>query len=162
MPHSHLDLAPAAARSLRTILEIADHVRYGELREEVARTVKSLFDLLAWSDGRLDRQEVALLETLCREVPEIGSLCQAVEHYDPADPTLAIAPPLLLAVVEHDRMTGERLAAVLVSALEKIGIATIAATGNLLDIEKSELYTYVSNMRSLSRTLTTAIAASVA
>ena len=158
MSHTSLDLAPAAARSLRTLLEIADHVRPGDLREEVARTVKGLFDLLAWSDGRLDRQEVALLETMCREVPEIGGLCQAVDHYEPADPTLAVAPPLLLAVVEHDRMTGERLAAVMVSALEKIGMATIAATGNLLDIEKSELYTYVNTMRSLSRTLTTAVA----
>ena len=161
MAHTNLDLAPAAARSLRTILEIADHVQPEGLREEVARTVKGLFDLLAWSDGRLDPQEIALLETLCREVPEIGSLCQAVDDYAPADPTLAIAPPLLLAVVEHDRMTGERLAAVMVSALEKIGMATIAATGNLLDIEKSELYTYVNNLRSLSRVLTTAVAASV-
>ena len=157
MAHQPLDLAPAASRSLRTLLEIADHVRPGELRAEVARTVKGLFDLLAWSDGKLDPQEIALLDTLCREVSEVGELCEAIGHYDPADPMLGDVPPLLAAVVEHDRRTGERLAPVMVSALEKIGIATIAASGSLLDIEKSEFYTYVNNMRSLSRTLTTAI-----
>ena len=156
VPKTPLDLAPAAVRSLRTILEIADHVSPGHLRHEVATVVKGLFDLLAWSDGKLDAQEKSLLDRLCTEVPEIGEICSTVDEYDPADPTLSVVPPLLTAVVDHDRHSGERLAPVLVSALEKIGIATIAASGNLLDIEKSELYTYVNNMRSLSRMLTTA------
>ena len=65
MPRMAIDLVPTAARSLQNILDISDHVSNGTLRKEVARTVKGLFDLLAWSDGRLDEAEVDLLDRLC-------------------------------------------------------------------------------------------------
>lgn len=160
MSRPTLELVPAAVRSLRTLLEIADHVAGRGLRSEVAHTVKGLFDLLAWSDGRLDRSETALLERLCVEVPTFGELCDLVDDYRPTDPTFGETPKLLAAVVEHDRATGERLAPVLVAALETMGYAIIGASGAPIDVEKAELHVYVNTLRSLSRMLTTAQAAS--
>lgn len=156
MPHPTLDLVPSAARSLQTVLDIADHVSPRRLRSEVAHTVKGLFDLLAWSDGKLDQEEVNLLDRLCEAVPDFGELCENRESYEPTDPTFGEIPKLLTAVVDHDRHTGERLAPVLVAALETMGYAIIGAGGAPLDIEKAELHTYVNSLRSLSRLLTTA------
>ncbi len=157
MPRIHLDLLPTAARSLRTLLEIADHVSDGRLRGEVALTVKGLFDLLAWSDGLLDNQEIALLDRLCAEVPDFKELCDAHDIYEPTDPTFGEIPRLLTAVVDHDRHTGERLAPVLVASLETMGYAIIGASGAPADIAKVELRTYVDGLRTLSRQLTTAV-----
>jgi hypothetical protein len=156
MPRTTLDLVPTAARSLQTILDISDHVSYGTLRKEVARTVKGLFDLLAWSDGNLDREEIDLLDRLCAEVPGFGELCESTDLYEPTDPTFGEIPKLLTAVVEHDRHSGERLAPVLVAALETMGYAIIGAGGAPVDIEKAELHTYVNGLRNLSRLLTKA------
>lgn len=162
MPRIYLDLVPTAARSLHTILEIADHVSDGRLRHEVALTVKGLFDLLAWSDGLLDSQEIALLDRLCEAVPDFGELCDAHEIYEPTDPTFGEIPTLLTAVVEHDRHTGERLAPILVSALETMGYAIIGANGAPLAVQKQELRTYVESLRELSQTLTRAVSFSMA
>ncbi len=156
MPRTALDLEPTAARSLKTILDISDHVSHGTLHQEVARTVKGLFDLLAWSDGRLDKAEIVLLERLCEEVPDFGKLCDSIDDYQPTDPTFGEIPKLLTAVVAHDRHTGERLAPVLVAALETMGYAIIGASGTPVDVEKAELRTYVNSLRSLSRLLTKA------
>lgn len=155
MPRDHLNLIPSAARSLRTILEIADHVS-PRLRPEAARTVKGLFDLLAWSDGRLDGEEIALLDQLCLEYPDFTELCEAHDLYEPTDPTFGEIPPLLTAVVDHDRHTGERLSPMLVAELETLGYAIIGASGAPADIAKAELHTYINGMRVLSRQLTTA------
>ena len=160
MTRKTLNLVPLATRSLRTILEVADHVSNRRLRPEVAATVKGLFDLLAWSDGRLDHAEMALLESLCVEVPSFGQLCAMADDYRPSDPTFAETPALLSAVVEHDRATGERLTPIMVAALETLGHAVIGAGGAPLDVEKSELYTYVDGLRGLSRVLAAAERAS--
>lgn len=157
MPRNHFDLLPTAARSLRTILEVADHVSpQGGLHRDVASTVKGLFDLLAWSDGRLDGEEIALLDRLCDEFPEFRELCDVHDTYEPTDPTFGEIPRLLTAVVAHDRHTGERLAPVLVAELEALGYAVIGAGGAPVDIAKAELHTYVNGLRALSRQLTTA------
>lgn len=156
MPRNTLDLVPTAARSLHTLLEISDHISAGHLRQEVAHTVKGLFDLLAWSDGILDSREVALLDQLCLEVPDFKELCDAHDIYEPTDPTFGEIPKLLTAVVAHDRHTGERLTPVLVAALESMGYAIIGASGVPLDIAKSELHTYINSLRQLSRDLTKA------
>lgn len=155
MPRNHLDLVPTAARSLRTILDIADHVSLG-LRQEVAATVKGLFDLLAWSDGDLSLQEISLLDRLCEAVPGFTELCDAHDIYEPTDPTFGEIPRLLTTVVEHDRHTGERLAPLLVSALESMGHAIIGAAGVPVSVQKEELRTYVETLRDLSQTLTRA------
>lgn len=152
-----MDLIPSAARSLRTILEISDHVS-PRLRPDAAHTVKGLFDLLAWSDGRLDGGEVALLDRLCAEVPDFREMCDAHDTYEPSDPTFGEVPRLLAAVIAHDRHTGDRLAPMLVAELETIGYAIVGVSGAPLDIAKSELRTYVSELRSLTRQLATASA----
>ncbi len=155
MPRNHLDLIPSAARSLRTILEISDHVS-PRLRSDAAHMVKGLFDLLAWSDGMLDGAEVALLDRLCHEVPDFRELCDAHDTYEPSDPTFGETPRLLVAVLAHDRHTGERLAPMLVAELEAIGYAIIGVSGSPIDIAKAELRTYVNELRSLTRQLATA------
>jgi hypothetical protein len=151
-----LDLVRPASRSLKTILEVADHVGGRALRPEVARTVKGLFDLLAWSDGRLDDAEVILFDRLCAELPTFGELTASLDDYAPTDPTFGVIPPLLTAVVAHDRRTGERLAPMLVTSLETLGYAIIGVGGAPIDVEKAELRTYIDGLRSLSRMLTTA------
>lgn len=156
MPRNTLDLVPTAARSLHTLLEIADHVSAGHLRLEVAQMVKGLFDLLAWSDGILDQREVALLDQLCLEVPDFKELCDAHDIYAPTDPTFGEIPKLLTAVVAHDRHTGERLTPVMVASLESIGYAIIGVDGAPVDIAKSELHIYMNSLRQLSRDLTKA------
>ena len=160
MPRAHFDLIPSAARSLHTVLEISDHVSVG-LRSEAAHMVKGLFDLLAWSDGQLDGGEVALLDRLCEEVPDFRELCSLHDTYEPTDPTFGEVPRLLAAVVEHDRRTGERLAPMLVAEMEAIGYAVIGVSGTPIDVAKSELRTYVSELRSLTRQLSTAASVSV-
>ena len=156
MPRTAIDLVPTAARSLETILDISDHVSNGTLRKEVARTVKGLFDLLAWSDGRLDEAEINLLDRLCSEVPHFGELCDSSDLYEPTDPTFGEIPRLLTAVVEYDRRTGQRLTPIVVASLETMGYAFIAASGTPVDVEKAELHTYVNALRKLSRDLTKA------
>ncbi len=153
MPRTSLDLVPTAARSLHSILEIADHVAPGGLRREVATTVKGLFDLLAWSDGSLDADEIALLDRLCEEVPDFRELCEAHDIYEPTDPTFGEIPALLTAVVAHDRHSGERLTPVLVASLESMGYAIIGAGGIPAEIQRAELRTYVDGLRGLSRDL---------
>lgn len=118
--------------------------------------VKGLFDLLAWSDGKLDGEEIDLLDRLCQEVPDFRELCDAHDLYEPTDPTFGEIPGLLTAVVEHDRHTGDRLAPMLVAALETIGYAIIGVSGAPVDIAKAELHTYVNGLRAISRQLTTA------
>ena len=159
MPRNAFDPIPSAARNLRTILEIADHVS-PRLRPDAAHTVKGLFDLLAWSDGSLDREEVALLDRLCDEVPGFRELFDLRGTYEPTDPTFGEVPRLLTAVVEHDRRTGERLAPMLVAELETMGYAIAGAAGAPLEIAKSELRTYVAELRNLTRELLTAPAVS--
>ena len=156
MPRTSLDLVPTAARSLHSILEIADHVAPGGLRREVATTVKGLFDLLAWSDGSLDADEIALLDRLCEEVPDFRELCEAHDIYEPTDPTFGEIPALLTAVVAHDRRTGERLTPLLVTSLEALGYAVIGAGSVPIDVEKSELRVYVDGLRNIARLLATA------
>lgn len=156
MPRNHLDLVPTAARSLQTILDIADHVSAGSLRGEVAATVRGLFDLLAWSDGDLSLQELTVLDRLCEAVPGFDELCGDHDHYSPTDPTFGEIPRLLTAVVEHDRHTGERLASVLVASLETMGYAMIGAGGAPSGVQKAELRTYVDSLRDLSQVLTRA------
>ena len=132
MPRNHLDLVPTAARSLQTILEISDHVSQGSLRQEVANTVKGLFDLLAWSDGDLSLQEIALLDRLCEAVPDFTELCDAHDVYEPTDPTFGEIPRLLTAVVEHDRDTAMGCDQKLL-ALDVGMLATNIVAGNTVD-----------------------------
>ena len=155
MPRTHFDSSLSAARNLHTILEISDHVS-PRLRSDAAHMVKGLFDLLAWSDGELDGAEIALLDRLCEEVPDFRELCALHDTYEPTDPTFGEVPRLLVAVVEHDRHTGERLAPMLVAELEAIGYAIIGVSGTPVDVAKAELRTYVGELRSLTRQLLTA------
>ncbi len=155
MPRNRFDPIPSAARNLHTVLEITDHVS-PRLRPDAAHMVKGLFDLLAWSDGELDPREIALLDRLCEEVPDFRDLCDLHDTYEPTDPTFGEIPRLLTAVLEHDRRTGERLAPMLVAELEAMGYAIIGASGIPVDIAKSELRTYVGELRSLTRQLATA------
>ncbi|GEM_PF-3257276 len=151
-----LDLVPSAVRSVRTIFEVSDHVGGRPLRAEAARTVKGLFDLLAWSDGRLDHAELVLLDRLCTDLPGFGELCSDLCEYVPTDPTFGEIPALLTAVVAHDRRTGERLTPLLVTSLEALGYAVIGAGSVPIDVEKSELRVYVDGLRNIARLLATA------
>lgn len=118
--------------------------------------VKGLFDLLAWSDGELDGDEIALLDHLCDEVPDFRELRDVHNSYEPTDPTFGSIPRLLMAVVEYDRHTGERLAPMLVAEMETLGYAIVGASGAPIDIAKAELRTYVYGLRGLCRELLTA------
>lgn len=117
---------------------------------------KGLFDLLAWSDGQLDGWEVAMLDRLCDETPDFTELREVHDTYEPTDPTFGEIPPLLTAVLNYDRVTGERLAPMLVAELETLGYAIIGVSGAPVEIAKSELRTYVSELRSLTRQLASA------
>lgn len=155
-----LDMVPIATRSLRTLLDVglfleASSAWKGQesIDREVALTVKKLFDLLAWSDGKLDAAECRLMNQLSQVDENLADLLDAVKEFHPANPLHEVVPPLLEAAVKHDRRYGGKLAHIVVDSLEIVGYAIIAVNGVTLDIEKSELSLYVDNLRALANLL---------
>lgn len=150
-----IDMVRVATRSLHSIQEVAAFIGRSTawtsdepIQLEVTRTIKRLFDLIAWSDGKLDPGEERLYERLSKVDPELQAV---LNEFDPADPYHTEFPPLLLAAIELDRRTNHHLAILLVNELETLGCAVVEASGAVLEIEVSELRAYVDNLRNLVR-----------
>ncbi len=149
-----LNLYRVAARSVRTLNEISRHIAAAGFWEkdepietDLARTVKQLFDLLAWSDGSLDGKESDLLEHLMHTEKIFVESLRQFYVFQPVDPTASVVPKFLEAAIAYDRKTPDALTGIIINALETVGYSIIAVNGKVLEVEASELKLYINGLR---------------
>lgn len=152
-----------ATRSLETAIEIGRYVQQNSkpsfgsanLEDELAITVLSVFDRLAWSDGSLDRDECRVLEALIAVDPAFGGRLELASQ-SPTRGSEDIHWPYFRAVQSFDARENCHLGVIAIDSLESLGYAIIAANGRVLPAEATALEDYFREVRATLAEVTVA------
>jgi hypothetical protein len=123
-----------------------------DLNLETARSIKYIFDNLAWSDNHLSLAEIELLHQFLGEHEWLRDAYMQVEALEPmVNGSEAIGlytiPNLIFLALDHDHRNRTYYAHMLVNALEMIAYGVIAADGAATDDELYHFRKHVAAMR---------------
>lgn len=143
-----------AQRSISSMVEIVNILREDDdsrmacdLSLEAARTIKSAFDRLAWSDGNLSQEEIKQLHMMLEAHPWLWNSYLQVENSDPRQIGINNIPRLLFVTLDYDERMETQHAHRLVNAIEMIGYGVIAADGAASTSELVAFRDYVAALR---------------
>ncbi|MBI5707588.1 MAG: hypothetical protein HZC36_11440 [Armatimonadetes bacterium] len=137
----------AAVSTLSKFLESRGYwTTQREIAADVAETVHSLFDSLAWADRRLHQGECWLLEAVLDEDQEHGAhLERAIARGEAPNPV----PGCLAAAALHDSVYGTGFAELLLNHLENLGRLIIMADAKITPSELEAYKKHFSHLRNV-------------
>lgn len=116
-----------------------------DIAADVAETIHSLFDSLAWADRSLHYRECWLLEAVLEEDQAYGAhLEKTIAEGQAANPF----PGCLAAAALHDSVHGSELAELLLNHLENLGRLIIMADAEVTPIELETYKKHFAHLRS--------------
>lgn len=114
------------------------------IAEDVAQTVYSLFDSLAWADRSLHNRECWLLGAILEEDQARGAhLAKAIADGPAANPF----PGCLAAAALHDSVHGSGFSELLLNHLENLGRLIMMADADVSPIELSAYKKHFEHLR---------------
>lgn len=135
----------AAVSSLAQFLESRGYwTTPRDIAADVAETVHSLFNSLAWADRRLHQGECWLLEAVLEEDQERGAhLENAIARGEVTNPV----PGCLAAAALHDSVYGSGFADLLLNHLENLGRLIMMADAEVSSVELDAFKEHFQHLR---------------
>lgn len=117
-----------------------------DIAEDVAQTVHSLFDSLAWADRSLHQGECWLFEAILEEDNTRGAY---LERAIAEGHATNLVPGCLAAAAMHDSIHGSGFAELLLNHLENLGRLIIMADAEVTPTELEAYKSHFAHLRSI-------------
>lgn len=115
-----------------------------DIAADVAETVHSIFESLAWADRRLHQGECWLLEAILEEDQDRGAHLEKAIFKGEAATAI---PGCLAAAAAHDSHHGSYFAELLLNHLENLGRLVIMADSEVTPAEMAAYRSHFANLR---------------
>ncbi|MEQ1821970.1 MAG: hypothetical protein ABL949_05650 [Fimbriimonadaceae bacterium] len=119
-----------------------------DIREDTAKTIYGLFQVLAWSDRGLHHNECNLLDVAIDIDKSHGNHLEKLIGSEPIDlDTETRVPGLLAAAALHDSVHDTRFVNLVMNSLENLGLLILMADAEISESETAAYQSYFSKLR---------------
>lgn len=150
-------LIPLARQNLAALNVLADILRKRgywttgrPIEADTAQTLRELFEVLAWADGRLHIDECSMLDALLDEDEAHGGhLREAIATQPAPEPGAFRVPGCVAAAALHDAVRQTRLRDLMLNHLENLGMLFVMADSRTTEEEMRAYRAHFAKLRQI-------------